>query len=249
MARFLRASCLLSLLLAGFVPPGRGQEKSKVSEAPGRKTSLLRPGVHRAAGRATASPEAPDAPNLALTRGPHSATPGLCALPSNPDPRASAGRRNPGGQFFLSSYVLPRHLGVALPHSFTWDRLSHSAGFGEGVGSTPTLPHQAAGECSWWLSRKIAGGRGAGARGLKAWRHISFWASVSPLAGHSWRGERMVGRLWNPLAALSVHSPLASHGANTVAREANPGQAESSGAPSMLCGTLSRSRDGEAEGR
>lgn len=29
MARFLRASCLLSLLLAGFVPPGRGQEKSK----------------------------------------------------------------------------------------------------------------------------------------------------------------------------------------------------------------------------
>uniref|UniRef100_A0AC16Z9K3 Glutathione peroxidase 3 n=1 Tax=Rattus norvegicus TaxID=10116 RepID=A0AC16Z9K3_RAT len=29
MARILRASCLLSLLLAGFVPPGRGQEKSK----------------------------------------------------------------------------------------------------------------------------------------------------------------------------------------------------------------------------
>uniref|UniRef100_A0A8C5ZK15 glutathione peroxidase n=1 Tax=Marmota marmota marmota TaxID=9994 RepID=A0A8C5ZK15_MARMA len=29
MARFLRASCLLSLLLAGFVPPSRGQEKSK----------------------------------------------------------------------------------------------------------------------------------------------------------------------------------------------------------------------------
>uniref|UniRef100_A0A2K6GAA5 Glutathione peroxidase n=1 Tax=Propithecus coquereli TaxID=379532 RepID=A0A2K6GAA5_PROCO len=29
MARLLRASCLLSLLLAGFVPPGRGQEKSK----------------------------------------------------------------------------------------------------------------------------------------------------------------------------------------------------------------------------
>jgi hypothetical protein len=32
MARLLRASCLLSLLLAGFVPPSRGQEKSKVSE-------------------------------------------------------------------------------------------------------------------------------------------------------------------------------------------------------------------------
>uniref|UniRef100_A0ABI7YDU6 Glutathione peroxidase n=4 Tax=Felidae TaxID=9681 RepID=A0ABI7YDU6_FELCA len=29
MARLLRASCLLSLLLAGFVPPSRGQEKSK----------------------------------------------------------------------------------------------------------------------------------------------------------------------------------------------------------------------------
>lgn len=29
MSRILRASCLLSLLLAGFVPPGRGQEKSK----------------------------------------------------------------------------------------------------------------------------------------------------------------------------------------------------------------------------
>ncbi|CAO2643127.1 Glutathione peroxidase 3 [Lemmus lemmus] len=29
MALLLRASCLLSLLLAGFVPPGRGQEKSK----------------------------------------------------------------------------------------------------------------------------------------------------------------------------------------------------------------------------
>ncbi|MCQ7618863.1 hypothetical protein NP202_23900, partial [Salmonella enterica] len=29
MARLLRASCLLSLLLAGCVPPGRGQEKSK----------------------------------------------------------------------------------------------------------------------------------------------------------------------------------------------------------------------------
>lgn len=29
MARLLRASCLLSLLLAGLVPPGRGQEKSK----------------------------------------------------------------------------------------------------------------------------------------------------------------------------------------------------------------------------
>lgn len=35
MARLLRASCLLSLLLAGFVPPGRGQEKSKVSEPRG----------------------------------------------------------------------------------------------------------------------------------------------------------------------------------------------------------------------
>lgn len=35
MARLLRASCLLSLLLAGFVPPSRGQEKSKVSEPPG----------------------------------------------------------------------------------------------------------------------------------------------------------------------------------------------------------------------
>ncbi|MBZ3884219.1 Glutathione peroxidase 3 [Sciurus carolinensis] len=29
MARLLQASCLLSLLLAGFVPPSRGQEKSK----------------------------------------------------------------------------------------------------------------------------------------------------------------------------------------------------------------------------
>nr|KAF6480669.1 hypothetical protein HJG59_010535 [Molossus molossus] len=29
MARLLRASCLFSLLLAGLVPPGRGQEKSK----------------------------------------------------------------------------------------------------------------------------------------------------------------------------------------------------------------------------
>lgn len=29
MARLLRASCLLSLLLAGFVPLSRGQEKSK----------------------------------------------------------------------------------------------------------------------------------------------------------------------------------------------------------------------------
>lgn len=40
MARILRASCLLSLLLAGFVPPGRGQEKSKVSEPLGSR------GVH-----------------------------------------------------------------------------------------------------------------------------------------------------------------------------------------------------------
>ncbi|KAM7242687.1 hypothetical protein CapIbe_007158 [Capra ibex] len=29
MARLLRASCLLSLLLAGFIPPSQGQEKSK----------------------------------------------------------------------------------------------------------------------------------------------------------------------------------------------------------------------------
>uniref|UniRef100_A0A8D1F0X3 Glutathione peroxidase n=1 Tax=Sus scrofa TaxID=9823 RepID=A0A8D1F0X3_PIG len=29
MARFFRASCLISLLLAGFLPPSRGQEKSK----------------------------------------------------------------------------------------------------------------------------------------------------------------------------------------------------------------------------
>ncbi|EPY88608.1 Plasma glutathione peroxidase precursor isoform 1-like protein [Camelus ferus] len=31
MARLFRASCLLSLLLAGFVPPSRGQEKLKNS--------------------------------------------------------------------------------------------------------------------------------------------------------------------------------------------------------------------------
>lgn len=36
MARLFRASCLLSLLLAGFVPPSRGQEHSKVSEPPRR---------------------------------------------------------------------------------------------------------------------------------------------------------------------------------------------------------------------
>ena len=30
MARLFRASCLLSLLLAGFVPPSRGQEKLKM---------------------------------------------------------------------------------------------------------------------------------------------------------------------------------------------------------------------------
>ncbi|XDA77073.1 hypothetical protein R6Z07F_007219 [Ovis aries] len=30
MARLLRASCLLSLLLAGFIPPSQGQEKSKM---------------------------------------------------------------------------------------------------------------------------------------------------------------------------------------------------------------------------
>lgn len=29
MARLLRASCLLPLLLAGLAPPGRGQEKAK----------------------------------------------------------------------------------------------------------------------------------------------------------------------------------------------------------------------------
>ncbi|KAF5913281.1 hypothetical protein HPG69_016897 [Diceros bicornis minor] len=35
MARLFRASCLLSLLLAGFVPPSRGQEKSKTDCHPG----------------------------------------------------------------------------------------------------------------------------------------------------------------------------------------------------------------------
>lgn len=35
MARLFRASCLLSLLLAGFIPPSQGQEKSKVSEPRG----------------------------------------------------------------------------------------------------------------------------------------------------------------------------------------------------------------------
>lgn len=73
MARILRASCLLSLLLAGFVPPGRGQEKSKVSEPPGLKRSPWHPGVHCATGRATPSPEAPGTPLVTL---------GLCALPT-----------------------------------------------------------------------------------------------------------------------------------------------------------------------
>jgi hypothetical protein len=73
MARILRASCLLSLLLAGFVPPGRGQEKSKVSEPPELKKSPWHPGVHCATGRATASPEAPRASLVTL---------GLCALPT-----------------------------------------------------------------------------------------------------------------------------------------------------------------------
>lgn len=48
MARLLRASCLLSLLLAGFVPPSRGQEKSKVSEprSGGPREPTQPPGVH-----------------------------------------------------------------------------------------------------------------------------------------------------------------------------------------------------------
>lgn len=129
MARILRASCLLSLLLAGFVPPGRGQEKSKVSEPPGLKRSPLHPGAHRATGRATASPEALGTPLVTL---------GLCALPTQTRVFQRAGSTNPGGQSFPSSYILLHcHLGFALPHPNTWDPLSHSAGLGERVGVLP----------------------------------------------------------------------------------------------------------------
>lgn len=102
MARILRASCLLSLLLAGFVPPGRGQEKSKVSESPGLKRSPSHPGVHCATGKATCDPRSP--------------------RPFNADPRVSESSTNPGGQSLPSSYILLHcHLGVALPHPDIWD--------------------------------------------------------------------------------------------------------------------------------
>uniref|UniRef100_A0A7N9D3T7 Uncharacterized protein n=2 Tax=Macaca TaxID=9539 RepID=A0A7N9D3T7_MACFA len=46
MARLLQASCLLSLLLAGFLPQSRGQDKSKVEMAPaGTRSSRSRRNV------------------------------------------------------------------------------------------------------------------------------------------------------------------------------------------------------------
>lgn len=128
MALLLRASCLLSLLLAGFVPLGRGQEKSKVSEPPGRKTSSLRPGVHRAAERATASPEAPGVPTLPC-RGDPALRPSLSA-PFHQTQTRVLRRAERTWEDSLHC-----HLGVVLLHSVSWDRLSHSVGFGEGVGS------------------------------------------------------------------------------------------------------------------
>uniref|UniRef100_A0A8C9C8T6 Glutathione peroxidase n=1 Tax=Phocoena sinus TaxID=42100 RepID=A0A8C9C8T6_PHOSS len=45
MARLFRASCLLSLLLAGFVPPSRGQEKSKMDCHAGVGSSIYEYGA------------------------------------------------------------------------------------------------------------------------------------------------------------------------------------------------------------
>lgn len=137
MARILRASCLLSLLLAGFVPPGRGQEKSKVSEPPGLRSSPLHTGVHCATGRATAFPEAPGTPLVTL---------GLCALPTQTRVHQRAVRTQedslPRVHTFSSTssrgrVATSRYLGLTVPLS----------GFGEKVWAFPPLQ---SGECSWW---------------------------------------------------------------------------------------------------
>lgn len=76
MARLLRASCLLSLLLAGFVPPSRGQEKSKVSEPGGWRPG----GKIRAPRGPSLGDREPLPPGLPSRR----ATPGARTLPPVP---------------------------------------------------------------------------------------------------------------------------------------------------------------------
>lgn len=248
MTLLLRASCLLSLLLAGFVPPGRGQEKSKVSEPPGCKTSSRRPGVHRAA-----EPPLPQRHRVPPPC-PAAATP-LCDprslhLSIKPRPACFSGQNEPGRtalpEFICSPLSSRRRL---APHSVSWDRLCHSVGFEEGVGSCPApYPRRQQESAIDGHSEKLLGvERQAESlftypRALKAeiCHRKSFGLEAHPFLGLSFstsrvwlerRGERMTGRLWNPLVALPIHSSLVSHIANTVARKAKPGQAESSGAP------------------
>lgn len=205
MARLLRASCLLSLLLAGFVPPGRGQEKSKVSKPPGRKTPPCDPRSLR--------------PSLKSRP--------ACFSGQNKPRRTVFSEFIRSPLSFRGSLATSSYLGPTVPFSEFWRRLRHQESVAGGhpenllrVGSGLTAS-------SLTLEAEICvTGR------VLTWRHIPFWASVSPSAGR--REKRMVGRLWNTLVALPIHSPLASHAANTVAREANPDQAETSGAPSML---------------
>lgn len=138
----------------------------------------------------------------------------------------------PGTDFPIQQRVLER-VWVPLPPSHTRQQESAAGGYPEkllGAGG---------------------GGRGCGggprAESLEA--HLFLGLSFSISMAQLERRENGWKVMEPSSCPIYSHSPLAIHGANTVAREANPGQAESSGAPSMLCGTLSRSRDGEAEGR
>lgn len=194
MARILRASCLLSLLLAGFVPPGRGQEKSKVSEPSGLKRSPWHPGVHCATGRATASPEAPRTPLVTLC---------LCALTTQTRVLQRAVVTQEGSLSRVYTFS-SSHLGIAGSHN-----PENIAGEKGGPMASSLIPGR-------WRQRSVTGR-------ILTWGHIPFWASVSPSVGGSWRGWLEGYGILQLPSLIAAHWP-ATHGADTVAREANPGQ-------------------------
>lgn len=220
MARILRASCLLSLLLAGFVPPGRGQEKSKVSEPPGLKRSPLHPDVHRMTGRVTASPEAPGTPLVTL---------GLCALSTQTRVLQRAVRTQEDNlsrvhtfsfTVTLGSRCHIQILGIDCPIQRVWESVWVSPPQLRRVKLVATLLKNCWGREGEWADSLFTHPRGLETETCDRKNFdletIPFWASVSPSAGRSWRGWlEGYGTLQLP-SLFTAHWP-ATYEAATVA--------------------------------